>query len=90
MPCLIGCAALMAPRILLFCLWAFTGYCKAAFIGWFWPLMGFLFMPYTTLAYLWAMVANGSISGGWIIIMVIAILLDLGSLLNQSGNDHPI
>jgi len=53
-----------------------------AFHGFFlWPVLGFLFLPWTTLA--WVLVApHGSFSGiggfGWFL-LVIALLVDLGS-----------
>ena len=44
-----------------------------------WPLLGWFFMPFTTLAYMAAMLNNDhQVSGGWIILMFFAILFDLG------------
>ena len=80
MGCVIVLLALFAPRITLFVLWAFTSVTKTVFEGWFWPLMGFFFMPFTTLAYIaarsWA--EDGRVSGWWIVLLIVAILLDLG------------
>ncbi len=44
-----------------------------------WPLLGFLFMPYTTLAYMAAMLNNHhELSGAWIVLVVVAVFFDLG------------
>ena len=70
--------ALFAPRTLLFFIWLLTNWCNQAFEGWFWPFMGWLFMPFTTLAYLTAMLNNNhSVGGNWIILLVGAIIFDL-------------
>jgi hypothetical protein len=44
-----------------------------------WPALGFLFMPYTTLAYMWAVLNNNKmVNGLWLVVVVIAVLADLG------------
>lgn len=56
MPCLLGCLALSAPRLVLFLVWLFAGeWLRYAYETNFWPFMGWLFMPLTTLAYAVAM-----------------------------------
>ena len=37
-------------------------------------------MPLTTLAYAFAINANGSVNGIYLVVVVIAVLIDLGSL----------
>ena len=44
-----------------------------------WPILGFVFMPYTTLAYLGAMLNNNhTLSGGWLALFIVAIIVDAG------------
>lgn len=44
-----------------------------------WPILGFLFMPYTTLAYMVGMVYNHhQITNGWLVLLIVAIIMDLG------------
>jgi hypothetical protein len=44
-------------------------------------------MPYTTLAYMAAMLNNdGNVSGGWIVLVVVAVLFDLGGQSNTVSN----
>lgn len=80
MPCLIALVALLAPRVVMIVLYLASDYLQRAFQGWLWPLLGFLFMPYTTLAYAWAINSNGSVSGVYLAVLVIAVLVDLGVL----------
>ncbi len=78
MPCLIALVALLAPRLVLFLLWLFTSYTRDAFQTAIWPLLGFFFMPYTTLAYAWAINSNGSVSGLYLAVVIVAAIVDLG------------
>jgi hypothetical protein len=52
---------------------------STAYQTFIWPLLGFLVMPYTTLAYAWAINSNGSVNGIYLVVVVIAVLVDLGS-----------
>ncbi len=81
MPCLIGCLALFMPRLALFLVWLFSDYLGRAYQTLIWPLLGFIFMPLTTLAYAWAWHhGNGSVSGIGLVVVVVAVLVDLGLL----------
>lgn len=78
MGCLVGCAALLFPRLVLFFTFLFSNYLGRAYETNFWPFLGFLFMPLTTLAYAWSINSNGSVSGIYLVVVVIAVLVDLG------------
>lgn len=78
MPCLAGCLALSLPRLILLGLWLFTQYINRAFESNLWFLLGFVFLPMTTLAYAWAKNTNGEVSGGYLAVVIVALLLDLG------------
>jgi len=80
MGCVLACVALLAPRVTLFFIWALTAWFPRAYNTVVWPLLGFLFLPYTTLAYMAAMLHNNHrLTGWWIVLLVVAILFDLGS-----------
>jgi hypothetical protein len=68
------------PRFVLFVLWVFTDYLTRAFDSFIWPLLGFFFLPTTTVA--WAIAENtfdeGVRSAWGVTIVVIGALLDLG------------
>lgn len=79
MPCALGCLALAFPRFVIVLVVLFSDYIGRAYETTLWPLLGFFFMPLTTLAYAaaWHM-GSGSISGLGIVIIVIAVMIDLG------------
>ena len=80
MPCLVGCLALVAPRVALVLVWIFGDLLATAYRTTLWPLLGFFCMPVTTLAYAWAwhMEPAGSVQGLGLALVVIAVLMDLG------------
>ena len=81
MPCFIGCLALFMPRLALVLVWLFSDYLGTAYETVLWPLLGFFFMPLTTLAYAWAFhYGGGSVSGIGLVVVVLAVLIDLGLL----------
>jgi hypothetical protein len=58
MCCLLLTAGLIGPRIALLGWWIFGDRVDLAFDSWVWPLLGLLFLPWTTLAYLlvWSLI----------------------------------
>ena len=85
MSCLLIGIALLVPRIVLFFIWLLTHWIKAAFDGWLLPLLGFLLMPYTTLAYMATMLNNNhAVSGGWWALIIIAAIVDV----SHCGSGH--
>ena len=78
MPCLVGCLALTAPRFAIVLVAVFSDYIGRAYETALWPLLGFFFMPVTTLAYAWAINSRGSVAGYHLAVVVIAVLIDLG------------
>ncbi|MFG0275147.1 MAG: hypothetical protein ACF8QF_08820 [Phycisphaerales bacterium] len=80
MPCLIALLALMAPRITIVLLVILSDYIGNAYSTILWPLLGFLFFPFTTLAYAFAINEAGSVAGFHLVLVVIAVLFDLGAM----------
>ena len=80
MHCLIGCIALSAPRVAILLVVIFGDYIGRAYDTFVWPMLGFLFMPTTTLAYAWAINSRGSVEGLQLVVVVIAVLIDLGMI----------
>ena len=70
--------ALAVPRVLLVIAFLMTNWFGRAFETRLWPLMGFLFMPYATLAYIAAMLNNNhALTGGWLVLFIAAIVVDV-------------
>jgi uncharacterized membrane protein len=78
MHCLVGCIALAAPRLAIVLVVVFSNYIGRACETIFWPFIGFLVMPLTTLAYAWAINSRGSVAGLHLAVVVVAVLMDLG------------
>ena len=78
MQCLIGCLALLTPRLAIVLVFLFSNYLGRAYESPIWPVLGFFFMPLTTLAYAWAVNTNATVTGIFLVVVVIAVLLDLG------------
>ncbi len=88
MPCFVGCMALFAPRVTIVLVWLLSNYLGTAYQTLLWPLLGFIFMPLTTLAYAWAwhIAPSGSVSGLGLVVVVLAVLMDLGILGGGASN----
>jgi hypothetical protein len=80
MPCLLLILFLAFPRIALVLLFIFSNYLQRAYHGLVLPLVGFLFLPLTTLAYAWMANTGRPTTGVNLIILIIAVLIDLGGL----------
>jgi hypothetical protein len=80
MPCLLLVLFLAFPRIALVLLFLFSNYLQRAYHGLLLPLVGFLFLPLTTLAYAWMANTGRPTTGVNLIILVVAVVIDLGSL----------
>jgi len=81
MPCLIGCMAIGFPRITLLLVWLLNpNLISAAFASILVPILGLLFLPLTTLAYVWASTFQGGPWGsGGVIVIIVAVVFDLGT-----------
>ena len=79
LPCLLALVAVAAPRLAVALVWLFGDYLGRAFDGTLFIVLGFLFLPLTTLTYAWAINTNGSLEGLYIVAVVIAVIMDLGA-----------
>lgn len=78
MPLLIILFGLIAPRtvlVLAACFGLFSGVWSTLL----WPILGFIFMPYTTIAYGLAHRYGTGVEGAWLIVMIVAVVLDLSA-----------
>lgn len=76
--CLFALLAAIAPRIALIALWLFTPLVKNAFeAAIVVPLLGFIFLPLTTVVYVLA--SPGGLIGFEWLLLIFAFLVDLGA-----------
>jgi hypothetical protein len=82
MPCLLVLIGIFFPRLVIALLFLFTTWLSEAYAGVanIWPVLGFLFMPFTTLAYALAMHGAGAVEGLYLILLIVAVLMDIGAL----------
>jgi hypothetical protein len=81
MPCLFLFAVLLFPRVALALLWFFTTYLQRAFHGGLLvPLLGFLFLPVTTIVYAWEVNSRMPLAGINLLWLLIAVIIDLGGI----------
>lgn len=78
MGCLLVIAAMAVPRVVMVFILLLTDWFARGFETVIWPLLGFFFMPYTTLVYMGAMLNRGGLAGGWLPLFIVAILVDAG------------
>jgi hypothetical protein len=80
MGCLIVLLGAFAPRIALLLVWIFSSRVSIAFHHVFiWPFLGLIFLPFTTLIYVFAYQPGVGVTGwGWLFV-VLGVILDLAS-----------
>ncbi len=89
MCCLALSAGFLGPRFALAIWWIFDGNrFDAAFGSWAWPILGLLFLPWTTLAYLvvWSPIV-GVDNWEWIIV-ALGFLLDLATYSSRAAKSR--
>jgi hypothetical protein len=80
MPCLVVIVVLAFPRVALVLLWLLTNYLQRAYHGMLVPLIGFFFLPLTTLAYAWMVNTHRPVDGVNLVVLILAVVIDLGGL----------
>lgn len=88
MGCLLVILALITPRFVMFLMWLFSDYLNRAFSSGWWGVLGFFFLPTTSIAYAIARneftAEGGGIEAAGIVVIAIGVALDLG-LVGGSG-----
>ena len=77
---LLAIIAMLAPRFALVLIWVLTPLVNRAFGAFIVPLLGFIFLPFTTLIYslVYVPAIGGPTGFGWLWVLL-AVLVDLGS-----------
>jgi hypothetical protein len=78
--CLVLIVLLAFPRVALVLLFLFSNYLQRAYHGLILPVLGFLFLPLTTLVYAWMVNTRQPTTGVNLIILIIAVVIDVGGL----------
>jgi hypothetical protein len=81
MPCLLLLVILLFPRVTLVLMWLFSTYLQRAFHGdLMLPILGFIFLPLTTIVYAWELNSGMPTAGINLVWLLIAVIIDLGGL----------
>jgi hypothetical protein len=68
------------PRVVLIVMYLTSTYLQRAYHDLLIPLLGFIFLPLTTLVYAWMMNTHRPLDGVNLVILIIAVLIDAGGL----------
>ena len=82
MGCLLALFALATPRFVIVLLWLFSDYLARAYHSWFWPTLGFVFLPTTTLGYALAVNAFDGVRGWGLVAVIVGVVIDFGLIGN--------
>jgi hypothetical protein len=86
MGCLFVLLAAFAPRLVVLFAWiARPAYFDSVFDSWIWPLLGLIFLPFTTLMWLLLGAPPAGIQGWDWLWIILAVLLDLSHYANTYG-----
>ena len=79
-----GCCLLVLilafPRAVLVLLFFFSNYLSRAYHGLLLPVIGFLFLPLTTLTYAWLVNSGRPIEGVYLLMLIVTVIIDMGGL----------
>jgi len=84
MGCLVVVFSLVTPRLVMVVLWIFTDYLSRAFHTFWWPFLGFLFLPTTTMAYAVAQNEFHGVHGWGLVVLILGVIVDF-ALLGGGG-----
>jgi hypothetical protein len=85
MCCFVGTVAILGPRVAIAFVWIFGDRVELAFDSWWLPLLGLIFLPWTTLAYLIAW-QPGGLDGNWdALLIVLGVAFDIITYLQRSA-----
>jgi hypothetical protein len=80
MPCLAVIVVLAFPRLVLVLMALFSNYLDRAYHGLIVPLLGFFFLPLTTITYAWLVNSHRPLDGVNLLILIVAVIVDAGGL----------
>ena len=80
MPCLLVIVAAAFPRVVLILMYLGSTYLQRAYHDLLIPVLGFFFLPLTTIAYAWLVNSRMPIEGINLVILVVAAVVDIGGL----------
>jgi hypothetical protein len=78
MPCLLLLLTLAFPRVAIVLLYLFSNFLERAYHSLVLILIGFIFLPVTTIVYAWIVNGQHPVGGLYLVALIVSVLLDLG------------
>jgi hypothetical protein len=78
--CLLVLLVLLFPRVVLVAVFLLSNYLQRAYHELLIPVLGFIFLPITTLVYAWLVNSHLPLEGTNLIILIVAVIIDIGGL----------
>jgi uncharacterized oligopeptide transporter (OPT) family protein len=78
MPCLLLLLTLAFPRVAIVLLYLFSDFLSRAYHSLVIVIIGFLFLPVTTIVYAWVVNSHHPVEGLYLIAVIVSVLIDLG------------
>jgi len=80
MPCLLLLLTLAFPRVAIVLLYMFSNFLERAYHSLIVIVLGFLFLPVTTIVYAWVVNSHHPVEGVYLVAVIVSVLIDLGLL----------
>ena len=80
MPCLLLLLTLAFPRVAIVLLYLFSTFLERAYNSLLIIILGFLFLPVTTIVYAWVVNSHHPVQGLYLVAVIVSVLIDLGLL----------
>jgi len=80
MPCLLVILIVAFPRVIMVLMFLFSNYLQRAYHDLLIPVLGFIFLPLTTIVYAWLVNTRLPIEGINVLFLVLAVVIDIGGL----------
>ena len=86
MPCLLVLLILIFPRVVLAVMFFTSTYLQRAYHNLLIPILGFVFLPLTTLVYAWLVTSHLPIEGINLIYLIVAVIIDVSRLDDEESH----
>ena len=80
MPCLLLLLVVAFPRVVLVLMFLLSDYLQRAYANFLLPILGFIFLPLTTIVYAWLVNTHRGTEGINLLILIVAVIIDLGGI----------
>jgi hypothetical protein len=80
MPCILVILLLAFPRVVMVLMFLTSTYLQRAYHGLLLPVLGFFFLPLTTIVYAWLVNSHMPLEGINVVFLLIAVVIDLGGM----------